>query len=163
MPSSDPTLHILCGKIASGKSTLAARLGAVPGTVLISEDIWLDALFADELSALEDYARCSKKLRQAMAPHVASMLDAGISVVLDFSANTPRQRKWLKRIVEKTGANHQLHVLNVPDDVCIERLRARNASGDHPFVVTDALFHEVTRYFSLPSPDEGFDVVSHDL
>ena len=33
MPTESPTLHILCGKIASGKSTLAAQLSAKPGTV----------------------------------------------------------------------------------------------------------------------------------
>lgn len=30
------TLHLLCGKIASGKSTLAAELSAAPGCVVIS-------------------------------------------------------------------------------------------------------------------------------
>lgn len=28
-----PTLHLLCGKIASGKSTLSIKLGSSPGTV----------------------------------------------------------------------------------------------------------------------------------
>lgn len=46
MISDPPTLHMLCGKIASGKSTLAARLSATPGTVLVSEDAWRTALSA---------------------------------------------------------------------------------------------------------------------
>ncbi|WP_246504100.1 ATP-binding protein [Plastoroseomonas arctica] len=33
------TLHLLCGKIASGKSMLAAQLAARPGTLLVSETI----------------------------------------------------------------------------------------------------------------------------
>ena len=41
MPSDPPVLHMLCGLISSGKSTLAARLAAEPGTVLITEDDWL--------------------------------------------------------------------------------------------------------------------------
>ena len=57
-----PTLHILCGKIASGKSTLAARLSAKPSTVLITEDAWLDTLFRDELQTREDYVRCSRRI-----------------------------------------------------------------------------------------------------
>jgi predicted kinase len=32
------TLHMLCGKIAAGKSTLARQLADVPFTVLLSED-----------------------------------------------------------------------------------------------------------------------------
>src|SRR6056297_1047756 len=45
-----PTLHMLCGRICSGKSTLAARLAAASGTVLVTEDTWLDALYPDELT-----------------------------------------------------------------------------------------------------------------
>lgn len=44
MLSESATLHMLCGMIASGKSTMAAQLGATTGTVLIAEDAWLDAL-----------------------------------------------------------------------------------------------------------------------
>ena len=52
MPTESPTLRIRCGKIASGKSTLAAKPSANSGTVLIAEDAWLDALFWDELHSL---------------------------------------------------------------------------------------------------------------
>ena len=44
MTGQPPTLHMLCGKIASGKSTLAAELGRVEGTVILVEDAWLHAL-----------------------------------------------------------------------------------------------------------------------
>lgn len=162
MHTKQPTLHILCGKIASGKSTLAARLAARPGTVLVVEDAWLDALFADELLSLEDYARCSARLRGIMGPHVSALLGAGVSVVLDFAANTCGQRRWLKGLVEATGVSHNLHFLDVSDDVCLARLRARNASGDHQFEVSDDQFREFTSYFTAPAADEGFTIVRHD-
>jgi predicted kinase len=41
MTAGQPTLHMLCGKIAAGKSSLAARLGAAPLTVIVSEDKWM--------------------------------------------------------------------------------------------------------------------------
>ncbi len=37
MPDLSPTLHMLCGKIAAGKSTLAASLASAPRTVLIAD------------------------------------------------------------------------------------------------------------------------------
>ena len=161
MPSGSPELHILCGKIASGKSTLAARLSAKPDTVLVTEDAWLDALFGDELQTREDYVSCSRRIKAAMKPHVMALLRAGVSVVLDFPANTPGQRRWFKEIIEATGAAHVLHVLDVPDEICLARLRARNTSGDHPFVVTDSLFHEMTGYFTEAAADEGFTILRH--
>lgn len=103
-----PTLHMLCGKIASGKSTMAAHLGATPGTVLIAEDAWLDALFADELHSLKDYVQCSSKLRRVIGPHVVALLDAGMSVVLDFPANTVAQRAWMKEMLAARSVHDQL-------------------------------------------------------
>lgn len=162
MPDKLPILHMLCGKIAAGKSTLAADLGNLPKTVLIAEDDWLNALFADELRALPDYVRCSSKLRRIMGPHVAKLLGAGVSVVLDFPANTVEQRNWMRGILAQSNASHQLHLLAVSDEVCLARLRERNRQADHPFAVTEAQFHQFSGHFRAPSPDEGFNVVRHE-
>ena len=43
-----PTLRLLCGRIASGKSTLATELSHGPRTVVIREDDWLQALYGAE-------------------------------------------------------------------------------------------------------------------
>lgn len=159
--SEKPTLHVLCGKIASGKSTLSAKLGTSPGTVIVSEDHWLAALYASEMQSLADYVRCSSKLRIAMKPHLVSLLNAGISVVLDFPANTRINREWMMRIIKESGANNCLHFLRVSDEVCKTRLRARNAEGTHDFAATDQQYEIITRYFSEPADDEGFNVIEY--
>lgn len=87
------TLHLLCGKIASGKSTLSETLSASPGTIVISEDRWLTALYASQMQSVADYVHYSAQLRDAMKPHLISLLKAGISVVLDFPANTRTHRQ----------------------------------------------------------------------
>lgn len=161
MPVPCPTLHMFCGKIAAGKSTLAARLAGAEATVLITEDDWLHALFAGQMSSGRDYMACAARLQAIMGPHVSALLGAGLSVVLDFPANTVAQRAWMRAILAETGAAHRLHVLDVPDAVCLARLHARNARGDHPFAVTDALFHRFTGQYAEPTPDEGFTVLRH--
>lgn len=161
MTRSTPMLHLLCGKAASGKSTLAARLGKAPNTVVIAEDAWLFALFGDEMTTLVDYVRCAAKLRAAMAPHVVSLLRSGTSVVLDFPANTVETRRWMREMIDASGAGHQMHLLDVTDDVAKARLRARNAGGDHPFAVTEDQFDRLAKHFVPPSEDEGFEVVRH--
>ena len=60
-----PTLHMVCGKIASGKSTLIAALAQQPRTILISEDVWLGALFVDQMSSPADYVRAAARLRES--------------------------------------------------------------------------------------------------
>ena len=161
MPDTQPTLHMLCGKSASGKSTLGARLADRHRAVLISEDAWLHALFGGEMASIADYMRCMEKLRRAMGPHIADVLGAGLSVVLDFQANTPEARGCMRGILDRTEADHRLHVLDVPDTICLQRLHARNNSGDHPFFVTDDQFHAITTHFTAPSEAEGFTLVHH--
>ena len=156
-----PTLHLLCGKVAAGKSTLAAQLASVDRTVLITEDEWLADLFANELQKPKDYLHCMTKLRAAMEPHIVALLKIGTSVVLDFQANTIESRAWMRGLLDQTDADHQLHVLMPSDDVCLERLRVRNANGLHPFTVTEEQFHQIAAHFSPPSEEEGFNLVFH--
>jgi predicted kinase len=156
-----PMLHLLCGKAASGKSTLAARLAAAPGTVLIAEDYWTSRLWPEELRTIADYSKYSRRLRSAMGGHVVALLGAGLSVVLDFPANTPAFRQWMREIVERSGADHTLHFLDVTNEECKARLRRRNESGQHEFTVSDEEFDQITSHFVPPMPDEGFKVVTY--
>jgi predicted kinase len=161
MSDSKPVLYLLCGKIAAGKSTIAADLASRPATILISEDHWSSHLFLDELKTIDDYSRYSNRLRNAMGPHVVSLLKAGMSVVLDFPANGVASRRWMRGIVEDANAAHELHYLDVSDETCKRRLRERNAVGKHPFQTGEADYELFTRYFAPPSPDEGFNVIVH--
>jgi len=154
-------LHLLCGKVASGKSTLAGRLASAPGSVLLREDYWLSSLFGTDLRTLSDYAKYSARLRQAMAPHIVALLESGTSVVLDFPANTTENRLWMRDLIDKAQCRHQLHVLDVPDEVCKSRLRLRNMSGAHEFSVSEAEFERISRHFQPPSEEEGFNLSIH--
>jgi predicted kinase len=155
------TLHLVCGKIGAGKSTLTQRLADAPATVLISEDTWLAHLYPGEITSVADYVRCVRRLRAALTDHLCALLGAGLSVVLDFPANTPTSRAWMREVFERAGVAHELHYLDVPDVVCKQRLHDRNVAGTHPFAPTDAEFEEITRYFVAPAPEEGFHIVRH--
>ena len=154
-------LHLLCGKIASGKSTLSARLAQNPATIVLAEDAWLATLYGEDMATLRDYARFSARLETAMAPHILALLRAGLSVVLDFQANTPTRRAWMRQLIGTAGVAHQLHFLDVPDALCKARLQKRNARGDHPFAVSAAEFDQIADYFVPPAPEEGFTIVRH--
>ncbi|PLY41504.1 cell division protein ZipA [Janthinobacterium sp. ROICE36] len=153
------TLHLVCGKIASGKSTLTARLAIAPQTVHISEDSLLAQLYPGQIASLADYVACAARLRAAIAPLALQMLQAGVSVVLDFPANTPASRAWMRALFQQAGTPHVLHYLDVPDDECKARLRQRNAGGLHPFATSEAQFDAITRHFVPPDASEGFHIV----
>lgn len=157
-----PILHLICGKIAAGKSTLAAQLAEADNAVLVSEDAWLADLFKDQISDGQDYLQATARLRRAMSPHVVALLKVGTSVVLDFQANTLESRRWMRGIIDQTGVDHRLHILNPTDDICLARLRARNAKAVHPFKVSEEQFLAFSKHFELPSKDEDFHLVTYD-
>jgi predicted kinase len=155
------TLHLFCGKIGSGKSTLAAELAADPKSILISEDQLLASLYPGEIETIGDYARCSDQLRKAIAPHIVDLLRKGMSVVLDFQANTIAVRAWMRSLIESASCEHQLHCLRTPESVCKERLAIRNARRIHPYHVSEADFDLFNRYVVAPDASEGFNIVMH--
>ncbi len=156
-----PTLYLLCGKIAAGKSTLARSIASRPATLLISEDHWTSNLFLDELRTIDDYSHYSARLRAAMGPHVVDILKLGLSVVLDFPASTVSYRGWMRSLITKANVIHELHYLDVPDTICKQRLRERNTGGKHPFEVSESDYNLITSYFVPPGIEEGFNIVFH--
>jgi predicted kinase len=156
------TLHLLCGKIAAGKSTLAARLSAEHCSPIVGEDYWLSRLYGAEMASVDDYVLYSARLREAMGPHLADLLRAGLSIVLDFPANTRASRAWMRGIAESAGAEALLHHLDVPDEICMARMHARNASRSHEFAPTDAQFDRITAAFEPPSETEGLRIARHE-
>jgi hypothetical protein len=52
-----------------------------------------------------------------------------------------------------TAAAHKLHVLDVPDEVCLARLQARNAEGPARMAGYSSVeFDELSRYFEQRRP-----------
>lgn len=149
-------LHLLCGRIAAGRSTLTRRVAAQPATVLAQEDAWLAVLYPGAIHALPDYLQRTGRLKAMLGEHVVAMLRNGVSVVLDFRANTRGQRAWMRGLIAQSGAAHRLHLLDVPEAVRRARLQARNAAGTHPLQTDAAQFSLITRHFEPPDPREGF-------
>ncbi|GAB5341068.1 ATP-binding protein [Pseudomonas fluorescens] len=156
-----PTLHLLCGKIASGKSTLATTLAAEHAAIVLSEDHWLAQLYPGEIRAITDYVSRAQRVRAVLGPLVINLLQAGVNVVLDFPANTLANREWLLGLAQAAQVPHRLHYLELDDATCRARLHARNARGEHDFAATDAEFDLITRHFCAPSEAEGLLIEVH--
>jgi predicted kinase len=156
------TLHFFCGKAGAGKTTVAAGLAQEHSAILLSEDVWLLALYGDEMKTFDDYVRFSKRLKVVVGPLVVDLLRSGQSVVLDFQANTKAGRRWFRSLFEQASANHVLHFLSTPDKVCLERISRRNLErppGSHH--LSEADFMHISSFYQPPEDVEGFNVKRH--
>ncbi|MCM5571242.1 ATP-binding protein [Burkholderiaceae bacterium FT117] len=165
MRVSEPaTLHFTCGKMAAGKTTLARRLAAELGAVLVSWDIWLQRLYPDEIAGFDDFLKYSARLRAAMGPHISDLLARGQDVVLDYPANVPASRAWVRSVFESAGARHVLHLVDTPDEQCLAQLAQRNRELPEGSVHMSAdQFAAITALFVPPDPSEGFTMQVHGV
>jgi len=155
-------LIFFCGKMAAGKSTLARQLADRENAVLLSQDALLDALFPNLIVNVASYLEYSGRINKMLAPHVADILSKGVSVVLDFPANTRGQRAWFRAIIDRAGVPHELHYLDTPDDVCKAQLKARSAHlPPGTKWTTEEDFELIASHFRAPEADEAFLVIRH--
>lgn len=154
-----PLLVFFCGKMGAGKSTLARRMAKDMNALLLSEDEWLAALFPDEIHGLPDYIQYSRRLKPVLGAHVRNILKSGVSVVMDFPANTVTQRNWFREIFEPDRIEHQLIYLDVDDATCLRQIAARaSAEPARARFDTEVVFRQVTGHFQPPIEQEGFKI-----
>lgn len=90
------TLTFLCGKTGAGKSTQSKLITVEINAVLLSKGEWLSSLYPEKINTFEDYLKLSSKIKPLLKSHVQNILQAGTNVVMDFPANTRKQRKWFQ-------------------------------------------------------------------
>jgi predicted kinase len=155
-------LFFLCGKMAAGKSTQARLLAQRQNAVLLAQDELLEALYPGVIVDIATFMECSRRLKAALSPHIRTLLLKGVSVVLDFPGNTLAQRSWFRELLDGTEADHELHFIDVSDEVCKVQLKARSKglpAGSR--WTSEADFDAITTFFQPPAAEEGFNVIRH--
>ena len=137
----DGTLTLFCGKMGSGKSTLSKQVAENTNAVLVSEDEWLENLFPNKISSLDDYVEYSSTIKPLVKSVVQDFLKNGVDVVMDFPANTDTQRQWLYSITD----TYHLYYLDVSDEVCLSRISKRGRPTDTP-----EMFWLINKHFTIP-------------
>jgi predicted kinase len=155
-------LFFLCGKMASGKSTLARQLAERHDAMLFVQDQWLDTLYPNAIVNVATYLEYSGRINRMLAPYLIDLLTRGVSIVVDFPGNTRNQRAWFRDIIDKAGADHELHFLDTPDAICKAQLKVRSAHlPPGTKWTTDEDFELISSHFRAPGEDEGFNVIHH--
>lgn len=153
------TLIFFCGKMGSGKTTKSRNIACSTGAVLLSEDEWLANLYPDEIRNFNDYLAYSARLKGVIKGHVQKLLNSGVTVVMDFPANTRSQRQWFKEIYSANDRPHKLVYIEASDQRCLQQIEQRRISNPKRAAFdTEAVFHQVTAYFEPPTQEEGFNI-----
>jgi predicted kinase len=126
------------------------------------QDEFLSKLFPGEVVDIPSFVKYSSRLKDALAAHICSLLSKGICVVLDFPGNTRTQRAWFRELFERTNTDHELHYVDVTDELCKRQLRERSKElAEGSAFTSDAEFDAITQYFQPPSDDNNSNVIRH--
>lgn len=156
-----PTINVMCGLVAAGKTTLARQLARELSAVRLSRDEWMIRLFElsyDDPRYVDRLGPCTELLWD-VAMDVA---EAGSSVILDWNFWSRERRAEAKRRASTAGFPIQLHWLDVPLEVAIARAAHRSAQAHprtHP--IDEAGVRHFSTIFEPPAEGEGLPIVRH--
>ncbi|HET8669160.1 MAG TPA: ATP-binding protein [Candidatus Saccharimonadales bacterium] len=148
------TLHLICGLPCSGKTTLAKQIEKERSALRLTPDEWITRLFGADLS-VEALDAARDPVEAALWDVAARVLVLGVDVVLDFGFWSSGEREEFRGRAMQLGAGSELHFLEVPEEVLITRLAARNAQlPQGTFWIDEARLRLWSSWFEPPTEEE---------
>ena len=150
-------IHLICGKICSGKSWYARELAKQENAVILSTDeLTWDLTNNEQGPGYDAFARrCNGYLRKK-AGQIAA---AGCNVVLDWGFWTRADREDITEYFAKQNIPVRWHYIDVPEESWAENIRCRNervlrGEGGSDFFVDEGLKEKVLSLFEIPKKEE---------
>lgn len=141
----------MCGPAGSGKSTFARRLEEDGMTRLsFDQEAWQRGIRSMPLPP-ELHQEIEGELRTRLLSLVAS----GDDVVLDFSFWSRQAREDYRNLLRPLGIEPETIFLATPRHVVLERMRARRATHEDDYALSDDLAATYFDHFEPPTDDEG--------
>jgi predicted kinase len=151
----------MVGLPCSGKTTLARQLETKYSALRLTTDEWHIRLFGHDFGdhmSQSDEARHDFRhdaVESLMWEVAARVLVLGVDVILDFGCWVRSQRDEFRARATSLGADFRIHFVDVPEDVLLERLTARNDKHSQgAFFIPRAKLEEWIRIFEPPSSEE---------
>lgn len=149
----------LCGKIGSGKTTVARHLAETNKTITFNLDEIMEPLFGQTLGR-EKYIINLAICQNYVYNLADQILDRGLSVVFDFGFWSREDR----RSVAERFSGHNVVFIYCPvsDEEQRARVFARNDSSDKTYSFTENMLKVLNGFFEEPNGTEGFNWISGD-
>jgi predicted kinase len=125
IPLATSRLVLMCGLPCSGKTTLARRIEAITGSLVLSPDSWMVQL---EVDLWDEPFR--GRLERAMWGLTQELLVRGVSVILDYGYWSRSERDEMRLRSRDLGVDVELRYLDETIDELARRVEARNGTSE---------------------------------
>jgi predicted kinase len=143
------TLHLIVGFLCSGKTTFAKKMEQELPVLRLTPEEWHLRLFGNDVENTEHNDR-HYMIESLLWTIAERALVLGLDVILDFGF-------WAKveREDYRSRAASEIHFLDFPEQVLIERLEKRNKlHGQSVVYIPIYKFKEWITIFQAPTSDE---------
>ena len=150
------TVHLLCGRPGSGKTTFARELEKTHRAVRYTYDEWMVQLYGRSPEQFETlFNRVSNLIWRIATRNLA----LGTDVILDKGFWCKRDRENVGQAAAAIGAETKLYFLDAPIDLLRKRVLNRSKSDEDALWINDQAFTEFINRFEPPSDDEDFVLI----
>ena len=148
---SKPTLYLLIGYPGAGKTTVAKIIHEATGAVHLWSDVDRHKMFGHPTHSEEESLRLYDELNR----RTEILLAEGRSVVFDTNFNFEADRRKLREIADRQGADTIVVWISVPEQVARGRSvdSGRERNGYHTRM-TKKHFNEIVSKLEPPGKDE---------
>ena len=151
-----PTIHLLCGRPGSGKTTFARELEKTQRAVRYTYDEWIVQLYGrspEQFEAL--FSRVSNLIWRIATRNLV----LGTDVILDKGFWSKRDRENVRQVAAAIGADSKLYFLDAPIGVLRKRILTRSKSDQDSLWINDQAFTKFINRFEPPGDDEDFILI----
>lgn len=155
---------MICGKIASGKTTYARRLKKDSKAVLLSCDEIAFALFDGDMGANHD--GCTERIRSYLLEKSLEIVQAGCDVILDWGFWTKSYRDKVREFYSERSIATELHYIEITAETHRKNIEKRNNSvkekGERSYYVDEGLYKKAQALFEAPKENETDIVIKEN-
>lgn len=149
-------ITILCGRIAAGKTTLAARLRRETGALVLSCDDMMLTVFDGCLGSAHDTT--AMKCLRFLFSLAAQAAENGQDAVLDYGFWLRAERDAARAYFAARGLPCRLVEVTLPDEIRRARLNERNQTLRHAegrvYLIEGELLDRMDAKYQMPAPEE---------
>lgn len=146
-------VHIMCGKIASGKTTYAKKLSEKHRAVILSVDDLMQKLY-DRCPGEKQHTETVKRIMNYFYELAEDAVSKGIDVILDYGYWTRADRKRTREYFEGKGIKTALYYIQVPEKTRLSQLERRNKTLKDSQIIEENMREKLDAYFEEPDKCE---------
>jgi predicted kinase len=154
-----PTIHLLCGRIGSGKTTFAKKLEREIAAIRFTHDEWMVRLYGPNPPE-ERFGEYWVRIERLIWETAEAFVRTGSDVILDFGFWTRESRDMARDRALVAGAEAKLYKMFCPRPIALERTlkRSANPPGDSLWI-DRAAYEKLDVLFEPMQDDEEFVLI----